>query len=105
MPHLRILIWKTKRHFVGQCLEKDFCAHGSTIDAMLANLTILMEGQAEWDRELNLEPLAQVPPAPPYFEHRWRQARPLAELHRPDVASSPYAEAVGQAECALVASV
>jgi predicted RNase H-like HicB family nuclease len=68
---MRVLISKEENMFVGQCLEHDVCAQGSTMDELMERLvlTICMESDERGGT------LDDVEPAPAGYHKLWETAR------------------------------
>ncbi len=102
MPHLSILVRNRGTRYVCQCVEKDIAAQGATVDEMLTDLLITLQGQIEWDRELGIEPLSQTPAAPDCYRRIW-QERAQGRSHPatlPPGPASPARDALADAEFA-----
>ena len=72
---MRVIVIKEENMFVGQCLEHDICAQGSTVPELMERLSLTASLEAD-DRGGSLEGLE---PAPDHFHQMWDSALRFAE--------------------------
>jgi hypothetical protein len=77
---LTLIVCQQAENWVAQCVEYDIAAQAKTLDDVIYEFQRVLEVQIAMDRELGLEPLSDVPPAPEEFRKMVRASYRL-EAH------------------------
>ena len=99
---LRVLLLHEGRHFVAQCLEYDVAGQGSDAQSALKELARLFVIRFMVAEEKQVDPLADLGPAPRFYQEKWETAIRMPKVSLPDPRPASRRTRMPQAELALV---